>query len=46
MLRYDASGKLEDWWSAATLAQFTERAACLVSQYGNLTLGQGRVDGR
>jgi len=53
---YDATGKLEDWWTKADGDAFTKRAAGLVSQYsafevlpglkvnGQLTLGENIGD--
>lgn len=54
--RYDASGKLADWWTPADDRLFRERAACVSNQYGaypavgavnlngNLTLGENIAD--
>jgi endothelin-converting enzyme/putative endopeptidase len=54
--KYDATGNLRDWWSAADGRAFDERAACVVDQYagytavdevkvnGKLTLGENIAD--
>jgi endothelin-converting enzyme/putative endopeptidase len=54
--RFDASGKLRDWWTPASAAQFEKRAAALKAQYdayealpglhvnGGLTLGENIAD--
>jgi putative endopeptidase len=54
--RYDAKGRLRDWWSAQDAAEFTRRAKGLVDQYaamealpglkvnGELTLGENIGD--
>lgn len=54
--RFDASGKLRDWWSPTSAAQFEKRAAALKLQYdgyealpglhvnGRLTLGENIGD--
>jgi len=31
--RYDAQGRLQNWWSSEDLAKFTARGACVVDQY-------------
>lgn len=53
---YDAAGARRDWWTPASAAGFTERAACVASLYsalpgvggyhvdGNLTLGENLAD--
>jgi endothelin-converting enzyme len=54
--KFNGVGKLVDWWTSASTAQFSERAKCLVEQYsnfvdengfhvnGNLTLGENIAD--
>jgi endothelin-converting enzyme/putative endopeptidase len=54
--RFDASGRLAEWWTASTAASFAERAQCVVDQYaaieavpgvlldGELTLGENIAD--
>ncbi len=54
--KFDASGKVRDWWSAATAKAYTDRAAQLVGQFnsyepipgqkvnGQLTLGENLGD--
>ncbi len=54
--KFDASGKVRDWWSAATAKAYTDRAAALAKQFdsyeaipgahinGNLTLGENLGD--
>jgi putative endopeptidase len=31
--RFDASGRLDDWWSAASAAEFAQRAECFKKEY-------------
>ncbi|MGH9395586.1 MAG: M13 family metallopeptidase [Terriglobia bacterium] len=31
--QFDAHGNLKDWWTPADLAQFNQRAACIVNQF-------------
>jgi putative endopeptidase len=33
--KYDKDGNLKDWWTEADAKQFTERAQCVVDQYGS-----------
>ncbi|KAF9212802.1 hypothetical protein BGZ59_006316 [Podila verticillata] len=42
--RYDAHGRLSDWWSNATLQEFHAKSQCFIDQYGNFTVKdpQGR----
>ncbi|KXJ97112.1 endothelin-converting enzyme [Microdochium bolleyi] len=35
---YDAHGNFTDWWTDRTVKEFTKRADCFVSQYGNFTV--------
>jgi len=54
--KFDATGKLSDWWSEASVTRFEERAACVEKQYsayeiepgvhvnGALTLGENIAD--
>ena len=54
--RYDGEGNLRDWWTAEDAKKFTERAECVVSEYGTfspvdgvnlngkLTLGENAAD--
>ncbi|MSV35046.1 MAG: M13 family peptidase [Bryobacterales bacterium] len=35
--QFDAQGNLRDWWTEADAKAFTERADCLVGQYGGYT---------
>ncbi|KAI8356896.1 hypothetical protein B0O80DRAFT_384153 [Mortierella sp. GBAus27b] len=41
---YDSKGRLENWWSNATLQEFHDRSQCFIDQYGNYTVKdpQGR----
>ncbi|MBI1685588.1 M13 family metallopeptidase [Caulobacter hibisci] len=44
--RYDASGRVRDWWSAASRAGFDQRIAALKAQYGAYDVLPGlKVDG-
>ena len=54
--QFDAKGNLDDWWTETDAKQFTERADCIVKQYGSyspiadvklngkLTLGENTAD--
>ncbi len=54
--RYDGDGNLRDWWTADDAKNFTERAECVVNEYGTfspvdgvnlngkLTLGENAAD--
>ena len=54
--QYDASGNLQDWWTASDAVQFTEKANVVVKQFNNfkvldtvsvngeLTLGENLAD--
>jgi len=45
--RYDAEGKLRDWWAPADKAAFEQRAACFVNEYSGFTaIDEIRVNGR
>ncbi|KAF9376624.1 hypothetical protein CPB97_010686 [Podila verticillata] len=42
--RYDAFGKMSDWWTDSTLKEFKSKTQCFVDQYGKFTVKdpQGR----
>jgi putative endopeptidase len=54
--RYDGAGNLRDWWTPEDAANFTQRADCIVAEYGGfspvdgvklngkLTLGENAAD--
>jgi endothelin-converting enzyme/putative endopeptidase len=54
--RFDGAGNLRDWWTPEDAANFTQRADCIVKEYGNfspvddvklngrLTLGENAAD--
>jgi len=54
--KYDGSGNLRDWWTAADASEFDKRAACIAGEYsnfspvddlklnGSLTLGENTAD--
>jgi putative endopeptidase len=54
--RYDGDGNLREWWTPADAKNFTERAECIVNEYGSfspvdgvklngkLTLGENAAD--
>ncbi|KDN36661.1 zincin [Tilletiaria anomala UBC 951] len=39
---YDKDGYLRDWWSKDTTAEFNKRKECLLAQYGNYTISDGK----
>ena len=45
--KYDATGRLREWWSPADRQQFTARAGCIIEQFNEIDLGDGlRHNGR
>jgi len=45
--KYDASGRLTEWWSPSVAAAFEERVACVVEQYNQYEALPGkRVNGK
>ena len=45
--RYDATGRLREWWTPEDRKQFTARAACVIDQFSAIDLGDGlRHNGR
>ncbi len=45
--RYDADGKLRDWWAPADRPAFEQRAACFVNEYSGFTaIDEVKVNGR
>jgi endothelin-converting enzyme/putative endopeptidase len=43
--KYDKDGNLKDWWSEGDAKKFTERAACIVDQYGGYKVGDVNQNG-
>src|SRR5262249_13626845 len=39
--KYDGTGSVRDWWSAAAARAFDERAQCMVDEYGRLEVAPG-----
>jgi putative endopeptidase len=39
--KYDAQGKLQNWWTDADLKQFQERGACVADQFDNYYIEEG-----
>ncbi|XP_075528262.1 neprilysin-1-like [Dermacentor variabilis] len=35
--QFDAEGKLKQWWTNGTRAEFKKKAQCFIDQYGNIT---------
>jgi putative endopeptidase len=45
--QFDAKGNLRNWWTKADAAEFTNRAQCLVEEYGDFVAFENtKVDGR
>jgi putative endopeptidase len=44
--QFDAKGNLKDWWTKDDAKKFTERAACLVKEYGGFSVGSVHLDGK
>ena len=36
--QFDAEGSLRNWWDNRTAEMFNEKAACIIEQYGNITV--------
>jgi predicted metalloendopeptidase len=36
--QYDKNGNLAQWWPDQAIADFKERAQCIINQYGNYTV--------
>ena len=36
--KYDIDGKLKDWWTNRTSAEFNKRAQCFIDEYSNFTV--------
>ena len=43
--KYDKDGNLKDWWTEEDAKKFTERAACIVDQYGSYKVGDVTQNG-
>ena len=43
--KYDKDGNLKDWWTEEDAKKFTERAACIVKQYGEYKVGDVNQNG-
>ncbi len=43
--KYDKDGNLADWWTETDAKKFTERAACIVEQYGSYKVGDVNQNG-
>ncbi len=39
--KFDAQGKLTEWWEPSVSSKFEERAACIEKQYGNFEIQPG-----
>ncbi|KAM7360462.1 M13 family metallopeptidase neprilysin 4 isoform 2-T2 [Cochliomyia hominivorax] len=37
---FDRNGSIHKWWSDTSIKGFDERARCIISQYGNYTVGE------
>jgi predicted metalloendopeptidase len=42
---YDAGGDLRNWWTPASAEQFSQRSACLISQYASYEIAGVHLDG-
>jgi len=43
--KYDKDGNLKDWWTEGDAQKFTDRAACIVDQYGSYKVGDVNQNG-
>jgi predicted metalloendopeptidase len=43
--QYDGTGLLRPWWTAQSVAAFTQRATCLINQYSQFKIGEDHVNG-
>ena len=42
--QFDKDGNLREWWSDSVIDSFTERAKCIVYQYGNFSIKEAGVN--
>jgi putative endopeptidase len=44
--QFDGHGNLNDWWTKEDAAKFTEKAECLVNEYGQFSVGDTKLNGK
>jgi putative endopeptidase len=44
--QFDGHGNLEDWWTKEDGDKFTEKAACIVDEYAQFSVGDTKLNGK
>ncbi|MGA9529570.1 MAG: M13 family metallopeptidase [Terriglobales bacterium] len=44
--QFDGHGNLEDWWTKEDGEKFTEKAQCIVDEYGQFSVGDTKINGK
>jgi putative endopeptidase len=44
--QFDGHGNLNDWWTKEDAAKFTEKADCIVNEYGQFSVGDTKINGK
>ena len=44
--QFDGHGNLEDWWTKEDGEKFTQKAQCIVDEYGQFSVGDTKINGK
>ena len=44
--QFDGHGNLDDWWTKEDADKFTEKADCIVDEYGQFSVGDTKINGK
>jgi endothelin-converting enzyme/putative endopeptidase len=44
--QFDGHGNLEDWWTKEDADKFTQKAQCIVDEYGQFSVGDTKLNGK
>ena len=44
--QFDGHGNLEDWWTKEDEEKFTQKAQCIVDEYGEFSVGDTKINGK
>jgi putative endopeptidase len=44
--QFDGHGNLNDWWTKEDADKFTEKADCIVNEYGQFSVGDTKINGK
>ncbi len=44
--QFDGNGNLEDWWTKQDSDKFTQKAQCIVDEYGAFSVGDTKLNGK